>query len=60
MTTLPSLGGTLPLVSNLNVPSAAAIPNLVVVPIGAGGMIDFYNKVGNVNLIADIAGYYSP
>ncbi len=53
-------GGTPPLVSNLNVPGKAAIPNLVVVPIGSGGMIDFYNKVGSVNLIADIAGYYSP
>jgi PKD domain len=53
-------GGPAPLASNLNVASPSPVPNLVVVPIGAGGMIDFYNDKGNVNLIADIAGYFSP
>jgi hypothetical protein len=53
-------GGAMPVVSNLNVNSSGAVPNLVVVPVGAGGKIDFYNLKGNVNVIADIAGYFAP
>ena len=53
-------GSALPGVSNLNVTSPAAIPNLVIVPVGAGGKIDFYNQKGSVNVIADIAGYFAP
>lgn len=53
-------GGTLPVASNLNVASAAAVPNLVIVPVGTGGSVDFFNAHGGVDLIADIAGYYSP
>ena len=53
-------GGTaLPVVSNLNVNSSAAVPNLVVVPVGAGGTISFTNYAGSVDLLADLAGYYS-
>ena len=48
------------LASNLNVAGTSATPNLVVVPIGADGSIDFYNDQGSVNLVADIAGYFSP
>jgi hypothetical protein len=51
---------TRPLASNLNVNNAGAIPNLVIVPIGADGSVDFYNAKGTVNLIADVAGYFSP
>jgi Bacterial Ig-like domain (group 3) len=49
-----------PTVSNLNVSGPSAVPNLVVVPVGAGGVVDFYNKAGSVNVIADVAGYFSP
>jgi hypothetical protein len=51
-------GHPLPLVSNLNVNSAAPVPNLVTVPVGADGKVAFYNKAGTVNLIADVAGYF--
>jgi Bacterial Ig-like domain (group 3) len=51
---------TPPLVSNLNVANANPVPNLTVVPVGAGGIVDFYNKFGTVNVLADVAGYYSP
>ncbi len=51
---------TLPTVSNLNVNNANAVPNLVVVPVGPGGFVDFYNAKGTVNLIADVAGFFSP
>ena len=50
---------TPPNVSNLNVASSAPVPNLAVVPVGPGGMVDFYNHVGNVNVIADVSGYFS-
>jgi|GEM_PF-3553730 len=47
-----------PVVSNLNVNSGAPVPNLAIVAIGTGGYVDFYNAVGSVNVIADLAGYY--
>ncbi len=53
-------GAARPVASNLNVSTAAATPNLVVVPIGAGGTVDFYNASGRVNLLADLSGYFSP
>jgi len=49
-----------PSVSNLNVSNAKPVPNLAVVPIGPGGVIDFFNKVGSTNLLADLAGYFAP
>jgi len=51
---------TPPGVSNLNVNGPGAIPNLVIVPVGPGGFVDFYNAVGSVNVIADVAGYFAP
>lgn len=53
-----------PLVSNLNSrpePSAPegeqAVPNLVTVPLGAGGQVSIYTQAGT-DLIADVAGFY--
>ncbi len=51
-------GATRPVASNLNFTPGKTIPNLVVVPVGADGKVDFYNSFGTVNLIADLAGYY--
>lgn len=53
-------GATRPVVSNLNVNTAAPVANLVVVPLGAGGTVTLYNHRGTVDLLADVAGYYSP
>jgi hypothetical protein len=33
-------------------------PNLVMVPV-VNGKVSFYNRAGSVNLIADVAGYYT-
>ncbi|MDH6134057.1 N-acetyl-anhydromuramyl-L-alanine amidase AmpD [Kitasatospora sp. MAA4] len=44
--------------SNLNFTAGETIPNLVIVPV-VNGKVDFYNFAGNVNLIADITGYYT-
>jgi hypothetical protein len=52
-------GGPRPGTSNLNVTSGETIPNLVVVPVGADGEVDFYNAAGSVNLVADLSGYYT-
>ncbi|MER7467083.1 hypothetical protein, partial [Streptomyces sp. NPDC097981] len=44
--------------SNLNVTAGQTIPNLVIVPV-VNGKVSFYNNAGSVDLIADIAGYYT-
>ncbi|MFJ9808284.1 peptidoglycan recognition protein [Streptomyces sp. NPDC101158] len=43
--------------SNLNFTPGLTIPNLVVVPV-VNGKVNFYNKGGNVDLLADITGYF--
>ncbi|MCW2724511.1 MAG: N-acetylmuramoyl-L-alanine amidase [Frankiales bacterium] len=50
---------TTPRVSNLNLRAGETAPNLVTVAVGSGGKIRFRNAAGSVDLIADIAGYYS-
>ncbi len=49
-----------PPVSNLNVPGPGAIPNVVVVPVGANGEIDLATAVGSTQVIVDVAGYFAP
>ena len=48
-----------PLASNLNFKAGQVIPNLVVVPV-VNGKVDLYNQAGTIDLVADVAGYYSP
>ena len=52
-------GGSRPTASNLNFGAAQTIPNLVLVPVGPGNTVTFYNNAGTVNVIADLVGYYS-
>jgi hypothetical protein len=49
-----------PNVSSLNLNNANATPNLVTVKLGTNRSVDLFNNVGTVQLIADLAGYYSP
>ena len=51
--------GTVPTVSNLNLGARQTAPNLVTVAVGEGGKVRLRNANGSVDLIADIAGYYS-
>ena len=51
--------GSVPEVSNLNVRPGQAVPNLVIVALGEGGKVRIRNAAGAVDVIADIAGYYS-
>jgi Tol biopolymer transport system component len=48
-----------PEVSNLNLRAGETTPNLVTVAVGAGGKVRLANAAGQVNLLADLAGYYS-
>ncbi|MDH6576320.1 PKD domain-containing protein [Kitasatospora sp. MAP5-34] len=53
-------GGKRPGTSSLNFTKDQAVPNLVTVPVGPTGDVAVYNKAGNVDVVADILGYYSP
>ena len=48
-----------PDVSNLNLRAGQTTPNLEDVAVGSGGKVRLANAAGQVDLIADIAGYYS-
>ena len=52
-------GKPLPLASNLNYLTGQTIPNMVLVPLGPGNTVTFYNSAGTVNVIADILGYFN-
>jgi hypothetical protein len=49
-----------PLASDLNWTAGMAVPNLVVVKLGANGKIDIYNYVGSTDVVMDVAGYFAP
>jgi hypothetical protein len=51
-------GSSLPLASNLNWTAGKTVPNLVEVPVGAGGAITFYNAVGSTDVVVDLQGYF--
>ena len=52
-------GGVQPLASVLNLPArGATVPNLVVVPIGAGGKVSLFAQAG-AQLVADVAGWFT-
>jgi hypothetical protein len=52
-------GGTMPTVSNLNWVAGWTVPNRVIVPVGTGGKVNFYNKFGSTDLVVDVDGYYT-
>ena len=53
-------GGTLPTASNLNwLPGQRPTPNKVDVKLSASGTVSMYNANGHVNVIIDVAGYYT-
>ena len=53
-------GDPRPLASSLNWTNGDATPNSVTVPIGTAGKVSFFNNAGTVNVLADVAGYYTP
>src|SRR5439155_269772 len=52
-------GQSRPTASNLNFTAGQTIPNLVTVPVGADGKVDFYNFLGTTDVVADVFGYYT-
>ena len=52
-------GGTVPNVSNLNPSAGHDAANAVLVPVAPDGTVSFYNHTGNVQLVADVQGYYT-
>lgn len=56
----PATVGLPPVFSNVNVVPGQAVANLVTVGIGADGSIELRNAFGNVDLVADVAGYFAP
>ncbi len=59
ITVYPS-DGSVPKVSNVDYPRGLTVANMVVVKVGADGKIDLKNtSSGTVQLIADVAGYYT-
>jgi hypothetical protein len=60
-TVYPNSDATRPTTSNVNFSAKEVISNLVTVPIGSDGKVDFYNGTpGTMDFIADLEGYYTP
>jgi Tol biopolymer transport system component len=57
LTVFPT-GGARPTASNLNSEQAGVVANMVVVPLGAGGAVDVFNRFGSVDVVIDVLGYF--
>lgn len=58
LTVFPA-GGARPVVSNLNFVAGQTVPNRVIVKVGPGGQVSIYNAAGNVDVLADIGGWFT-
>jgi hypothetical protein len=52
-------GVSRPTASNLNYVGGQTVPNLVVVKVGDGGMVNLFNNLGATHVVADVVGWYS-
>jgi hypothetical protein len=52
-------GTALPNASNLNFIPGQTVPNRVIVKLGAGGQVSFFNSAGSAQIIADVNGWYT-
>jgi hypothetical protein len=52
-------GSARPLASNLNFLPGQTVPNRVIVKVGTGGSVDFYDAAGHTDLIADVGGWFT-
>ncbi len=59
LTAFPAGDGR-PLASSLNLIPGETRSNRVTVPIGSSGGVSVYNNAGNVDVIMDVSGYYTP
>ncbi|MCB0993737.1 MAG: fibronectin type III domain-containing protein [Acidimicrobiales bacterium] len=51
-------GASRPVAANLNLQAGVTAPNMVIVPVGTGGQVDFYSLNG-ADLIVDVTGYFT-
>jgi beta-glucanase (GH16 family) len=58
LTVFPT-GGARPTASNLNFVAGQTVPNRVIVELGTGGGVSFYNGAGSVDVLADVAGWFT-
>jgi subtilisin family serine protease len=56
----PAAGSAVPVVSNLNLTRGVDQPNLVTVTLGPGGVVRLFVDGAWTDVVADLAGYYSP
>ncbi|GAC1441921.1 MAG: hypothetical protein NVSMB55_11070 [Mycobacteriales bacterium] len=56
----PSDAATLPGASNINAGPSQTVPNLVTATLSANGTVSLFSSGGTVDLIADLAGWYTP
>jgi len=52
-------GASRPNASNLNVPAGGTLPNLVIVQLGSGNVVNIFNHSGSVNIVADLEGVFT-
>ena len=52
-------GDTRPTASNLNFKPGQTVANRVIVKLGTGGSIDFFDLAGHTDVIADVAGWFT-
>jgi hypothetical protein len=52
-------GSPRPTASNLNWNPGWTVPNRVIVPIGTGGQVTFFNFAGLTDLVVDVNGYFT-
>lgn len=57
LTVFPT-GTAKPTASSLNFAANETIPNHVTAKLGTGGKVSIFNELGNVDVIADVNGYY--
>ena len=51
-------GAGRPTASNLNFAAGQTVPNMVIVPVGAGGQISMFNNSGGVDVVVDVLGWF--
>ncbi|GAA5190004.1 hypothetical protein GCM10023322_44110 [Rugosimonospora acidiphila] len=52
-------GAARPTVSNIDFPAGWTGANSTTVSLGSGGKVDIYNLTGNVQILADVVGFYA-
>ncbi len=52
-------GDPLPVASNLNFVPGQVVANRVIVKVGTGGMVNFYDLAGHTDVVADVGGWFT-